>query len=284
MIRIRRILFLLALAACGPRPRPAAVAAPESHAPTAIDTEWIASATTVTIADGRTLLLGGATTRAALWDGETLVELAPLPEIRDGGTASLLPDGRVLVVGGVAGSVDDDDARLAERTLLWSLDDGFSFGPPLPTPRQGHTATVLLDGDVLVIGGDDFGAFSDPTASAERYVVAENRWRPAGTLHVARQWHTATLLPDGRVIVVGGQLDSLSSTASIEIWDNLTGTFTELGALATSRQWHEVQVVSPTEIVVRGGAHLSPIREDFQEHRDLHDLEVVQVPPRAPLP
>ncbi len=282
-----RILFLLAvLGACRAGARaPAPVVVAQPHARTPADDEWIANATTVTIADGRTLILGGATTRAALRDGEQLIELAPLPAIRDGATASLLADGRVLVAGGLSSSVDAEDAELAEGTFLWSLDGGFVAGPPLATPRYAHTATVLLDGDVLVIGGDDFGAGSDPTGSAERFVVAEERFRPAGELVVWREHHTATLLPDGRVVVVGGMGASLGTVETIEIWDELRGSFAASGTLANSRLGHTVQVVSPTEIVVRGGLQIRTAHEHSPAfHRELEDEEIILIPPRAPLP
>ena len=69
------------------------------------------------------------------------------------------------------------------------------------TPRYYHTATRLMDGSILVVGG-----YNNVTSltSAERWNPATGLWTPAGTMFVPRAAHTATLLPDGKVLVVGG--------------------------------------------------------------------------------
>ncbi len=291
-MRIRPILFMLAcaeLGACRPRPRataPVVASEPRSEprAATQADAAWLANATRVVLADGRQLYLGGGTTRAAIFDGSDLVELAPMPESRDLATASLLPDGRVLIAGGIQRYEEEGGPVVAETTLLWSLDDGFAPGPPLATPRCFHTATTLLDGDVLVVGGDDTCSGLMPVANAERFVVAEGRWRPAGTLLVARSGHTANLLPDGRVIVIGGEDMDLGTTAQIELWDELAGGFVDGGTLQQSRESHDVQVVSAVEVVVSGGVNVIGPDEGPPERTDLDDVEILHVPPRPPRP
>lgn len=70
----------------------------------------------------------------------------------------------------------------------------------LITARQGHTATLLLSGKVLVAGG--YGATF--LASAELYDPVTSTWSPASNLATARTSHTATLLPSGKVLVAGG--------------------------------------------------------------------------------
>jgi len=75
------------------------------------------------------------------------------------------------------------------------------------TGRASHTATLLDDGDVLVAGGDGFDAGQQVwLASAERYHPATNTWTPAGSMAGARWSHTATLLPDHRVLIAGGMV------------------------------------------------------------------------------
>ena len=83
--------------------------------------------------------------------------------------------------------------------------------------RQSHTATVLPDGRVLVVGG---GADGGPLDSAEMRDPVSGTFSPTAPLAAARAWHTATLLPDGRVLVVGGgDVDSdVGALASAELW------------------------------------------------------------------
>ena len=96
-----------------------------------------------------------------------------------------------------------------------------TFGPkvPLAEARSGHTATLLPDGRILVIGGWDGTQYR---ATAEIWDPATETFGPAGTLAQVRQKHTATLLPDGRVLVVGGwDTDNAlgkDTLASAEVW------------------------------------------------------------------
>src|SRR5437763_1684270 len=71
----------------------------------------------------------------------------------------------------------------------------------LATARNGHTATLLPNGKVLVAGGGDGGSI---LASAELYDPASGTWSATGSLVFARGAHTATLLPNGRVLIAAG--------------------------------------------------------------------------------
>jgi hypothetical protein len=77
---------------------------------------------------------------------------------------------------------------------------GWTVAAPMAVARTRHTATLLGNGKVLVVGGENG---SGTLNTAEVYEPATNTWSSAGTLNSARRHHTATLLSDGKVLVVG---------------------------------------------------------------------------------
>ena len=114
-------------------------------------------------------------------------------------TATLLPSGKVLVAGGADGGASGV-ADLYDPTAgsSWRTGD-------MNTPRALHTATMLRTGKVLVVGGAGGNEFGLVTfGSAEVYDPATHRWTQTGGVE-PRYAHTASLLPDGTVLVAGGQ-------------------------------------------------------------------------------
>jgi hypothetical protein len=165
-------------------------------------------------------------------------------------TATPLPDGRVLIVGGCA--QDHCDGPAAADTELFDPRSGrFTPGPALRTGRSGHTATPLPDGRVLVVGGYPSEA-QPPLATAELYVPASGRFEPAGPMSGRRAEHTATRLRDGRVLVAGGA-DGSGVLASTEIFDPATGRFTVAAPLPGPRSVHGAALLGDGRVLVAGG-------------------------------
>jgi hypothetical protein len=120
--------------------------------------------------------------------------------------------------------------------------------------RIAHTATLLDDGRVLIVGGRG----DDVTASAELYDPRTRRFTETGSLLTARYKHAAGLLPDGRVLIVGGSDDRdwRGAFRNAEIYDPHTGRFTATSSLNDSRfklPEEAVQLASG-QMVVSGGS------------------------------
>ena len=93
--------------------------------------------------------------------------------------------------------------EVAPRPIAQHPADAWTEAAGLAVGRRDHTATLLADGEVLVVGGATT-LNSDPTASAELYQPSTRAWIPGPPAPDAFIGHTATLLGDGRVLAVGG--------------------------------------------------------------------------------
>jgi hypothetical protein len=203
-----------------------------------------AGAAATLLANGRVLVTGGcsgaaggpALASAELYDSHsrTFIPIHPMKSARAGHTATVLASGRVLIVGGTNGP--KDYPHLAE--LFDPQTNTFQEGIPGYTARTGHTATLLNDGRVLVAGG---AGLSGVLASAFLYNPQTNTIavvpgpKPGlaalNSMTAARTGHTATLLSDGRVLLVGGTNGS-AALATAEIYDPATNKFTLTGSMA----------------------------------------------------
>jgi hypothetical protein len=213
----------------------------------------------VVLGDGRVLVAGGAlsasstTATAELFDPATgaWTMSGPLHEARAGLVLSALRDGGALATGGfragnqIVHAVERFDA--ASRTWTPSA--------PMLTPRRNHAVVVLRDGRVLVIGGvtDDGGKVV--TASSELYDPATGTWSAAGDLRTPRYLPTATLLPDGRVLVAGGFLSGQNHTPTraAEVFDPSTGRWKSTDPMRQARASHAASLLPGGDVLVAGG-------------------------------
>ena len=162
-------------------------------------------------------------------------------------TATLLPNGKVLVAGG------DNYGPPASAELYDPATGTWTATGSLATARSYHTATLLPNGKVLVAGG--YGGNYPPgaLASAELYDPATETWTATGSLTNGRYYHTATLLPNGKVLVAGGS--DAENLASAELYDPATGTWTATGNLGTVRFLHKATLLSNGKVLVAGGGN-----------------------------
>ncbi|OJH36916.1 Kelch repeat-containing protein [Cystobacter ferrugineus] len=159
-------------------------------------------------------------------------------------TATLLPNGKVLVVGG-----KNVDATLATVEVYDPATGTWSPTGSMTTPRYSHTATLLPNGKVLVVGGIGSGFL----ATAEVYDPATGTWNPTGSMSLTRYSHTATLLPNGQVLVAGGYDNGGSALVPAEVYDPATGTWRRAGNLAMRRFEHTATLLPNGKVLIVGG-------------------------------
>ena len=169
-----------------------------------------------------------------------------MTSVRAGASATLLPDGAVLVAGGVnATGVTASVDRYTPGSGV------FVAMPAMQTPRANHTATLLADGRVLVAGGT--GADGRAVALVEIFDTMLNAWSPSMPMHFPRRGHTATLLPNDKVFVAGGDDDG-TVHSWVETFDPETNAFALLEAsLSAARTVHAAALLSDGRVMIAGG-------------------------------
>jgi Galactose oxidase, central domain len=163
---------------------------------------------------------------------------------RCGHTASVLQDGRVLIVGGQTVS-ESQILTLATAELYDPSSGTFSPAGNMTVGRQSHTAIPLLNGKVLIMGGAE---------SAEVYDPATNSFTATSNSPSSRFDFAATLLTDGRVLVTGGETYyDIPYLGPTELYDPATGQFTSTGKLTIARWSHTATLLADGTVLVAGG-------------------------------
>jgi hypothetical protein len=211
------------------------------------------------LTDGRVLLTGGQDTEDNI-QSTTEIEASntftvgpSMAKSRAEHTATTLADGRVLIVGGyVLRTLGFGTATDSSTEIYDPVQNLFLSGPPLTTPRANHTATLLPDGRVLVVGGENSAGDFAVVDTAEVFDPVANSWTTIG-MNSAREFHQAVLMRDGKVLVTGGNTgDGASSSA--EVFDPATNTFTLLAQTMNEvRQEHGAVLLSDGRVFIVGG-------------------------------
>ena len=168
-------------------------------------------------------------------------------------TSTLLPSGMYLQSGGKVSKQVVDTLALYDATTQQTT----ALNLKLATPRVGHSATVLPDGTILILGG--LGQDGYPVRSAEIIdLAAQTVQTIADTGLMARSQQRATLLTDGRVLITGGLSASGRPIAQAELWNSKTRQAESLHAnLLTARYNHIAQLLAGSPVLIEGGQDAS---------------------------
>jgi hypothetical protein len=214
------------------------------------------SHTATLLPNGKVLIAGGegslvnATDSVELYDpgSGSFTTISPMNVARENHTATLLNNGKVLVAAGFGRSGPTNSCELYDPiTGVWSITD------PLPFASYGHTATLLPNGKVLVAGGQSALGITASAAVFDPASGPNGKWTTVGSMNVARRIHSALLLPNGKVLVAGGQAEDLLTLSSAELFDPVTAKWTLTAPMSTARVDGRTELLPDGRVLVTGG-------------------------------
>ena len=206
--------------------------------------------TATLLPNGKVLVVGGEITELYDSAAGAWTTTGTLNTSRGGHTATLLLNGKVLVAGGQ--HFDGTYSLVASAELYDPVSGTWTLTGSMNTARGDHRATLLLDGRVLVTGGD---CPSGTNNSAEMYDPTNGTWTTITPMQKNRSCHTSTLLPNGNVLVVGGYWGTPSNPGTAELFNPVSGTWTmsNLASGQYGRCWHTATLLPDGQVLVTGG-------------------------------
>jgi hypothetical protein len=197
------------------------------------------------------LFLTGASSPTSTALGR-VVRAASMHDRRADHTATLLPDGRVLIAGGMV----ENGIFLNSAELFDPAKGTFVATASMQSRRVGHSATLLPNGKVLIAGGLA-GRVSEGgpgnVATTEIYDPATGRFTPGPPMSTPRAGHAAVLLVNGKVLVAGGAGPDEQGLTSAETYDPATNKWTATGSMLTARAARSAVVLKDGRVLVTGG-------------------------------
>jgi len=170
-------------------------------------------------------------------------------------TATRLPDGGVLIAGGM----ERNGVFLDTAEVFDPATGRFRPAGPLSTRRVGHTATALADGRVLIAGGtagrrrEAGGWLAEAVATAEIYDPGSRRFLPAGSMAAPRTGHAAVRLRTGEVLLAGGS-EGEAPVSTAEIYDPAAMRFRPVGGMAVGRVSSTALLLPDGTVFLAGGS------------------------------
>jgi WD40 repeat protein len=211
--------------------------------------------TATLLPDGKVLIAGGMRRNQDFYKSAELYDPATgkfhatgeMNDRRVSQIAVLLPSGKVLMAGGWIGHGCTNSAELYDP----ATGKFAALGSKMTTVRGDARGTLLSGGNVLITGGSDHDS-PGGIASSEIFHPATMTFESIGPMHYARVAHTATLLRDGRVLIVGGRGEKVNAIA--ELYDPKTRRFTDTGSLNSARYKHTAGLLPDGRVLIAGGS------------------------------
>jgi N-acetylneuraminic acid mutarotase len=176
-------------------------------------------------------------------------------------SAVLLSNGTVLVMGGCI--VNDCLGSTTRSAEIYTPSTGkWTVTGSMVKARAEFVAALLPNGKVLVAGGCtgyNANGCTAVTAAAEIYNPTTGKWSSTGAMRAARMSTTATLLPNGNVLIAGGQTAANDALGSSELYNPTTGGFTLTGKLITPRSGHTATLLKNGLVLMAGGENVNGV-------------------------
>ncbi len=216
-----------------------------------------------------------------------VTQVASLPTARSSHTATLVTQGQssaqVFVMGGYNGS-----SAIGITEEYDPASNTWHTKAPLANPRMNHTATTLSDatngGKVLACGGHGTGGAV--RADCELYDPSANSWAAAVAMTQHRAFHTATLLPDGRVFLAGGT-DGTTYWDSTEFYYPSNNSLLSARPMNQARAYHTATLLANGKIFIAGGydgrLDIAGARLGYLESAEIYDPSGAGTIDQAPM-
>jgi hypothetical protein len=214
--------------------------------------------TATLLPNGKVLIAGrdGGAACAELYDPSTglFTRTGDMTTLVSDHAAALLQNGKVLIVGGSSDGVGCQSCVAVNTAELFDPSTGTFTATTHKSvvARINPTATLLPNGTVLIAYGGATPS-GGPYDNTELYDPSTGIFTLTGSLNIKRQFHTATLLNNGHVLLAGGMTNGQVATMSAELYDPTPGAFSVTGPMSAARLYQTATLLGNGVVLVAGG-------------------------------